>query len=91
MSIKRFDLGETKYVEVRISSRDRISFEISSAEYEVLKQDGTVEQAKTDATIDGYIIGGIITTPSKKGEYIVKFYYVIGTEKYVHKVRVDVE
>jgi len=90
MSIKRFDLGETKYVEIRISSRDGISFEISSAQYEVLKQDGTVEQAKTDATIDGCIICGIIT-PSKKGEYIVKFCYVIGTEKYVYKVIVHAE
>lgn len=90
MNVKRFGLGEAKYVEIRISSRDRISFEISSAQYEVLKQDGTVEQAKTDATIDGCIIGGIVTL-SKEGEYTVKFCYVIGTEKYVYKVIVHAE
>lgn len=90
MNVKRFGLGETKHVEIQISSRDGISFEISSAQYEVLKQDGTVEQAKTDATIDGCIIGGIVTL-SKRGEYTVKFYYTIETEAYIYRVIVHAE
>ena len=90
MSITKFDLGETKYVEIRIFSRENPSFIIGSAQHEVLKKDGTVEQAKTDAIIDGRIISGLIT-PSKKGEYIVKFYYTIGVETYIYEVRICVE
>lgn len=90
MSVIQFDLGETRYVEILVSSRDGSSFDISSAQYEVLKKDGTVEQEKTDAVIEEHVVSGLVT-PLTKSRYIVKFYFVIGAETYIHAIKIDVQ
>ena len=85
---KKFVIGETKYIEVEVKSRDNTEFTITSAAW-VLEFMGD-EVEKGSAEIDGHLLSVLLTAPNKAGDYVLTIWYNVPPETLAVEVDINV-
>lgn len=84
-----FDPGETRHVKLKICNIKGQPFEITTADYEMIrKKDKEVISSGHPAILDHVL--DIVISPPDHGDYLLKFTYVIGDETLVDVVEVTV-
>lgn len=86
---KDFIVGETKYVDLEVSSKEGTPFVITSATW-TLESMGE-EIAHGTATVDGHKVSVLLTAPEEVGRYTLIIWYNIPPEVIGAKVIVNVE
>lgn len=82
----RFDLGEERHVQLEVSSKAGGQFNIREAQFELIDIKGDVEN-QGDCIVEEHIMDAYIR-PLKAENYILKYTYLIGDEKWVDPVKV---
>lgn len=82
-------MGETKFVELEIISRDNADFSITSAIWELDSVGEVIEHGT--AIVDGHRISVLLTAPEKVGQYKLTVWYSIPPETIAARVIIDVE
>ena len=88
-----FQLGERKYVCIKITSSCREPFEVASAKY--VLRNGSQEETRGDCEIrqsgDAEVMLSAIIQPMIKGTvYTLEYTYTIGQEILIYDVKVNV-
>ncbi|MDP4152878.1 MAG: hypothetical protein Q8865_05470 [Bacillota bacterium] len=83
-----FIFGESKYIDFVISCRTISEFSISSAEFELIDDCGTVV-ASGNCLIDQHTVSAFIS-PSSRGRFILELSYTIPPEERKARVFVNV-
>ena len=83
------DPGETRHVKLRIHNVKDDPFEITAAEYEMIRVYNKEIIASGHAAILEHVLDVVISPPDH-GEYLLKYTYVIGDETLVDVVEVTV-
>ena len=81
-------IGETKYVELDVISRDNKDFAITSATWQLESVGEVIE--KGSAEVDGHRISVLLTAPEKVGQYKLIVWYSIPPETIGARVIIDV-
>ena len=81
-------IGETKFVELEIISRDNADFLIPSATWELESMGEVIEQGT--AIVDGHNISVLLTAPESVGQYELTVWYSIPPEVIAAKVIINV-
>lgn len=81
-------IGETKFVELEVISRDNADFVITSATWQLESVGEVIE--KGSAIIDGHKISVLLTAPEKVGQYKLIVWYSIPPETIAARVIIDV-
>lgn len=84
-----FDPGETRHVRLRIVNVKDEPFEITMAEYEMIRKYNKNVVASGQPVILGHVMDVLISPPDH-GDYLLKYTYVIGDETLVDVVEVTV-
>ena len=84
-----FDPGETRHVKLKICNVKGEPFEITSADYKIIRVYSKEVVASGHATILEHVLDVVISPPGH-GEYLLKYTYVIGDETLVDVVEVTV-
>ena len=84
-----FELGEKKHIYVDIFSKKNEAFEISKAEYELIKKtekeaEDSGECILTDHTLD------MLISPRSIGDYILRIIYYIADEILIETIQIQV-
>ena len=85
----QFDPGETRHVKLKICNVKNEPFEITTADYEMIRAYSREVVASGHATILDHVLDVVISPPDH-GDYLLKFSYVIGDETLVDVVEVVV-
>ena len=86
---KDFIIGETKFVELEVASRDGSEFTITSATWTLESMGEEVDHGT--AIIDGHKVSVLLTAPEIAGRYTLIIWYNIPPEVIGAKVVVNVE
>lgn len=84
-----FDPGETRHVRLRIVNVKDEPFEITTAEYEMIRKYNKKVVASGQPVILDHVMDVLISPPDH-GDYLLKYTYVIGDETLVDVVEVTV-
>lgn len=84
-----FDPGETRHVRLRIVNVNDEPFEITTAEYEMIRKYNKNVVASGQPVILDHVMDVLISPPDH-GDYLLKYTYVIGDETLVDVVEVTV-
>ncbi len=84
-----FDPGETRHVRLRIVNVNDEPFEITTAEYEMIKKYNKKVVASGQPVIIDHVMD-VLISPPEHGDYLLKYTYVIGDETLVDVVEVTV-
>ena len=84
-----FDPGETRHVRLRIVNVKDEPFEITTAEYEMIRKYNKKVVASGQPVILDHVMNVLISPPDH-GDYLLKYTYVIGDETLVDVVEVTV-
>lgn len=84
-----FDVGETRHVKLKICNIKGEPFEITSADYEFTKQCNSEIIESGHATIIDHVLDVVLSHP-ERGNYWLKYTYIIGDETLVDNVEVTV-
>ena len=82
-------IGETKFVELEVTSRDKVDFTITSATWSLESMGEEIDHGT--AIVDGHKISVLLTAPEKVGQYKLVVWYNIPPEVVGAKVIVNVE
>ena len=82
-------IGETRFVELDVISRDNEDFVITSAQWQLESVGNVID--KGSATVDGHRISVLLTAPEKVGQYKLIVWYEIPPETVGARVIIDVE
>ena len=82
-------IGETKFVELEVRSRDGEDFVITSATWSLESVGEEIDHGT--AIVDGHMISVLLTAPEKVGQYKLIIWYSIPPETIGAKVIIDVE
>lgn len=85
----QMDPGETRHVKLKICNIKGEPFEITTADYEMIRVYSREVVASGHATILDHVLDVVISPPDH-GDYLLKFTYVIGDETLVDVVEVSV-
>lgn len=82
-------IGETKFVELEVRSRDGEPFVIPSATWSLESMGKEIDHGT--AIVDGHKISVLLTAPDAVGQYKLIVWYTIPPETIAAKVIVNVE
>lgn len=82
-------IGETKFVELDVISRDNEDFYVTSAQWQLESVGNVID--KGSAIVDGHRISVLLTAPEKVGQYKLVVWYEIPPETIGARVIIDVE
>lgn len=82
-------IGETKWIDLEISSKDNQDFTITSSNWSLESMGKEIDHG--NATITGHNISVLLTAPEKVGQYKLVIWYNIPPEVIAAKVIVNVE
>lgn len=82
-------IGETKFVELEVRSRDGEEFVIPSATWSLESMGEEIDHGT--AIVDGHRISVLLTAPESVGQYKLIVWYTIPPETIAAKVIVNVE
>lgn len=84
-----FDPGETRHVRLQVKNVMGDPFEITTAEYEMIKKYNKKVVASGQPVIIDHVMD-VLISPPEHGDYLLKYTYVIGDETLVDVVEVTV-
>lgn len=84
-----FDVGETRHVKLKICNIKGEPFEITSADYEFTKECNSEIIESGHAAIIDHVLD-VVLSPPERGNYCLKYTYIIGDETLVDNVEVTV-
>lgn len=84
-----FDPGETRHVRLQVKNVKGEPFEITTAEYEMIKKYNKKVVVSGQPVIIDHVMD-VLVSPPEHGDYLLKYTYVIGDETLVDVVEVTV-
>lgn len=84
-----FELGEKKHIYVDIFSKKNEPFEITKAEYELIKNTGRLMEDSGECILTGHKLDMLIS-PQTIGGYVLRVIYYIADEVLVENIPIQV-
>lgn len=84
-----FDMGEVRHIRIRVKNTDGEPFQITTAEYEITNKDTKEKIQSGQAMIIEHDMD-VVFAPPARGDYKLKYTYIIGDETLVDIVEVSV-
>lgn len=84
-----YELGEKKHIYVDIFSQKNESFDITKAEYELIKRPERTMEVAGECVMSGHTLDMLIA-PQAAGDYLLKITYYIADEILVENIAIRV-
>lgn len=84
-----FELGEKKHIYVDIFSKKNEAFEISKADYELIKRTEKEAEDSGECILTNHTLDMLIS-PKNVGDYILRIIYYIADEILIENIQIQV-